>query len=292
MKINYFVIAILAFVLLFAGCSQKSENTVKSNDGVEISYTNQGSGEPALVFVHGWSCDKSYWKNQVPEFSEKYQVVTIDYGGHGNSGLNRENFTIESFGDDVVAVVNKLKLEKIIFIGHSMGGLVILDAASKLPGKVWALIGADTYQQFYDTTHTKEMFEKFTEPFYKDFVSQTKVFVQSMFPENANKEIVKMIADDMSSAPRDVAMQAFWGMYEYDRKIPEKLRLVRVPVYAINATMWPTNEEFNRQMAQSFEAEYMLNCGHFVMLENPKLFNEFLQKFVTKIVDEKNAQNK
>jgi pimeloyl-ACP methyl ester carboxylesterase len=136
------------------------------------------------------------------------------------------------------------------------------------------------------------MFEKFTEPFYKDFKSQTKIFVESMFPENANKELVKMIADDMSSAPQDVAMQAFWGMYDYDRKIPEKLRLVRVPVYAINATMWPTNEEFNRQLAMSFEAEYMLNCGHFVMLENPKLFNEFLQKFVTKIVDEKNAQNK
>jgi len=145
MKINYFVIIILLVAILFSGCCQNKESKVKSKDGVEISYTTQGSGQPALVFVHCWSGDKSYWKYQVPEFSKNYQVVTIDYGGHGNSGLNRENFTIESFGDDVVAVVNELKLDKIVFIGHSLGGLVILDAASKLPGKVWALIGADTY---------------------------------------------------------------------------------------------------------------------------------------------------
>lgn len=291
MKINYFLMVFAVTALLFSGCSQNIEKKVKSADGVEISYTDQGSGEPALVFVHGWSCDKSYWKNQVPEFSKNYQVVTIDYGGHGNSGLNRKNFTIESFGDDVVAVVNELKLDKIIFIGHSMGGLVILDAASKLQGRVWALIGADTYQQFFDTTYNREMFEKFTEPFYKDFKSQTKIFVESMFPENANKELVKMVVADMSSAPQDVAMQAFWGMFEYDHKIQEKLSLVRVPIYAVNATMWPTNEAFNRQYAESFEAEYMLNCGHFVMLENPELFNEFLQKFVTKIVGEHNSSN-
>jgi len=290
MKIKHFVLIILLFAILISGCNQNFEHKVKSKDGVEISYTSQGIGEPALVFVHGWSCDKTYWKNQAPEFSKKYQVVTIDYGGHGNSGLNRENFTIESFGDDVVAVVNELKLDKIIFIGHSMGGLVILDAASKLPGKVWALIGADTYQQFYDTTYTKEMFDKFTAPFYKDFKSQTIIFVESMFPDNSKKELIKMIAGDMSSAPPNVAMQAFESMYAYDAKIPERLSQVRVPIYAINATMWATNEEFNRRLAYSFEAEYMLNCGHFVMLENPKLFNEFLQKFVTKIAGERNSQ--
>ncbi|MGD1049431.1 MAG: alpha/beta hydrolase, partial [Candidatus Krumholzibacteriaceae bacterium] len=51
--------------------------TVLSQDSIPLSYTVQGSGEPALVFVHCWCCDKSYWKNQVPYFEKKYTVVTL-----------------------------------------------------------------------------------------------------------------------------------------------------------------------------------------------------------------------
>jgi pimeloyl-ACP methyl ester carboxylesterase len=75
-------------LLLVAGCGQQPEDrVVKSSDGVEISYSVYGEGSPALVFVHGWSCDQTYWKHQVPEFSKRYTVVTIDYAGHGNRAL-------------------------------------------------------------------------------------------------------------------------------------------------------------------------------------------------------------
>ena len=76
MKKLLIVLALLSFVL--TGCSSDDENHVRSFDGVKISYDVQGKGEPVLVFVHGWSCSREYWKEQVAHFAKKHKVVTID----------------------------------------------------------------------------------------------------------------------------------------------------------------------------------------------------------------------
>ncbi len=81
-------------------------DSVVSVDGVMIHYQVVGKGEPTLVFVHGGNCDRSYWNAQVDEFAKTYQVVTVDMGGHGGSGLDREDWTLPAFGADVAAVVN------------------------------------------------------------------------------------------------------------------------------------------------------------------------------------------
>ncbi|MCF8365254.1 MAG: alpha/beta hydrolase [Bacteroidales bacterium] len=280
--------SILTVAICFASCKQSQEDFATSSDGLQISYTDQGSGDIALVFVHGWSCDKSYWKYQVPEFSTNYRVITVDYGGHGNSGTDRENFTINSFGDDVVAVVDKLDLDQVILIGHSMGGEVIIDAASKMPERVIGLVGVDTYQQFRDTTFTREIFESYTNPFYQDFKTSTDGFVRAMFPENADTALVNRVARDMSSADSRVAMQAFESMYKFGKEeIEEKLAGMDIPVYSVNADFWPTNEAYNRSVVPEFKVRYMPGYGHFIMLENPELFNRLLQETIDEIIKDK-----
>ena len=94
---------------------------VLSSDNVPIYYEVQGDGEPALVFIHGWCCDRSYWREQMGEFAQQYKVVTVDLAGHGESGLDRKAWTMSAFGEDVVAVVESLGLDKVVLIGHSMG---------------------------------------------------------------------------------------------------------------------------------------------------------------------------
>ena len=91
--------ALLALVVHFTlSCQNQAEapasnvaamvvDSVASEDGVVIYYDVRGSGERTLVFVHCWSCDRSYWQRQVEEFTDVYRVVTIDLAGHGQSGL-------------------------------------------------------------------------------------------------------------------------------------------------------------------------------------------------------------
>ena len=101
-KKGFFALILFVFLVsILIYCQREPQNTVKSHDGVRISYRSQGSGNPPLFFVHGWSGDRSYWEAQVDYFARNYRVVTIDLAGHGESGLNRKDWTIESFGKDI-----------------------------------------------------------------------------------------------------------------------------------------------------------------------------------------------
>ena len=271
-----FLFLFLFLSLIITGQTQK----VKSADGVEIAYTVQGIGEPALVFIHGWSCDKSYWDEQVKTFSPKYKVVAIDLAGHGQSGLERKNYTLQAFGQDVAAVVSALGLDKVILIGHSMGGPVVIEAANLLKNKVIGIIGADTFQNL-GATFPEEQAIPFLKPFKENFVATTKEFVKRMFPKTADSLLVKKVADDMSSAPPAVAISAMENMFK-DNAV-EALKELTTPIISINCDMYPIQLEENKKQVKSFEIKMMPGSGHFVMLDNPKLFDKLLLESVVEL---------
>src|SRR5512144_68056 len=109
---------------------------VASADGVAIHYHAEGRGSPALVFVHCWACDRHLWDAEVPVFAASHRVVTLDLAGHGESGRGRKDWTIAAYAEDVRAVVEALHLDRVVLIGHSMGGPVIVEAARKMPARV------------------------------------------------------------------------------------------------------------------------------------------------------------
>ena len=280
-KKNQFGLIILLFIsLVFVGNLFSQQQDVLSQDGTKINFLVVGKGEPTLVFIHGWSCDKSYWDDQVKTFSPKYKVVAIDLAGHGGSGITRKNYTIELFGEDVAAVVNKLQLSKVILIGHSMGGAVIIEAAKRLKGKVIGLVGADTYQSFKDDW-TAEQKEGFLKSFKENFVVTAKGFVKSMFPKTADSTLVNKIADDMSSAPPEIAISAIRNLFFYD-PIPT-LKEIRLPIISINCDLYPVAIEENKKYVDSFTVKMMNGVGHFVMLEDKDKFNKLLQEGIDEL---------
>ena len=268
--------------LIIGSCAPK--DTAVSADGVPIAFQVQGSGTPALVFVHGWCCDKSYWDAQVPYFSKTHKVVTIDLAGHGESGLGREAYTMEAFGGDVVAVVDKLGLDKVVLIGHSMGGPVVLNAARRMPGRVIGLVGADTYK-IIEPEFTQKQMEEYLANFRADFARTTVYIVHTMFPSSADSTLVEKIAADMSSAPQEVGLSAMEGSLDFmfnDQTIA--LREVNVPVRCINSDMYPTDVEAARRYASSFEVAFMSEVGHFGMMEDSETFNRLLDQTVAELV--------
>lgn len=279
MKKTLLVLALLPFI--FTGCSSNNdENQVLSFDGVKISYNVQGEGEPALVFVHGWSCSTEFWKEQTAHFAKNHKVVTIDLAGHGKSGVSRKEYTIESFGKDVVAVAEKLDLNNMILVGHSMGGPVALEAARQMPGRVVCLVGAD---EFHDIGkgYTEEDVKGLVAMIEPDFVKGTQKFVRDMFPATADPELVDWVADDMSSANPQVGINIFKNLAKYDLKTAAGQ--IEIPFYSINCDLWPTNLEGNKKIAGSYKLKLMTGTGHFVMLEDPEKFNKLLEEIIKEL---------
>lgn len=281
MKNNALILLILTMIALSSCTYDYEKGEVFSYDGLLISYEKHGSGDTALVFVHGWCCDKSYWEKQLAFFKDNYTVITVDYGGHGESGSDRKRWKVESFGKDVAAVVRSLQLDNVILIGHSMGGEINMFAARELPGRVLALVGADTYHDIayqYDTT----AFLKFIKPFVSDFKSATGSFVRGMFPQNADSALVEKIANDMSSANQRIAVEAMTD-YTLNNNKPLLEEIREVPMFAINTDRWPVQLGSNRLYVDHFKLRFMPGLGHFVMLEDPEQFNKLLQETIYEI---------
>jgi pimeloyl-ACP methyl ester carboxylesterase len=277
----------LAFAALLTGCRPTIESerpgrtidSIKSPDGIPIVYETHGSNatRPALVFIHGWSCDKSYWSGQLEPFSRDFTVVALDLAGHGESGLGRKAWTIAAFGGDAAAVVEELGLERVILIGHSMGGDVVVEAARRLPGRVVGLVWVDTYRQLGEP-RPQDVIEQFAQPFRTRFVEQTQKFVRGMFPENADPALVERVANDMSSAPPDVGVAALISAFSFDREIPRALKELNLPVVAINAESPAGDVESLKR--HGVEVVQMPGVGHFLMMEDPARFNTLLRRAI------------
>jgi len=255
-----------------------------SADGISIAYEVRGEGEPALVFVHGWCCDRSYWNKQLPHFAEKYKVLSIDLAGHGESGLDRKEWTMGAFGEDVVAVINKLDLDQAVLIGHSMGGPVILEAARLMPKRVIGLVGVDTLKDF-EFKYTQEQIDNWFTPLRADFVEGTRDFVRTMFTPNSDPALIEKIATDMSSSPPMIGLRAVEGYIDFqNNEIIQVLKEVQAPLTCINSDMEPTNVETNQHHSPSFKARIMSGVGHFNMMEDPETFNRLLEETIQEFV--------
>jgi pimeloyl-ACP methyl ester carboxylesterase len=256
---------------------QAAQHVAASLDGIPIAFEVHGEGSPALVFIHGWSCDRSYWQAQVEPFAQEYRVITIDLAGHGESGLGRESWTMESFGEDVFAVLEKLAVERMVLIGHSMGGDVILEAARRLPGRVQALVWVDTYRRLPSDRSPGEIREKLA-PFRADFASTARAFVRGMFHSNADASLVERVVSHMSSAPADVAISAASYAWSYGPKVDVALKELKLPLVAINPEK--PNTDVESMQRYGIDVHLMPGVGHFLMMEDPKNFNELLAKVV------------
>jgi pimeloyl-ACP methyl ester carboxylesterase len=288
----------LGAALVFIGCSQKdapapaapatapAANAGRAEgapriaiapDGVHVQYHVYGSGEPTLVFIHGWSCDSNYWREQVPVFKQRYSVVTVDLAGHGGTDGNRSEWTIGNFGQDVATAMSAVPGDQLILVGHSMGGPVAIEAARKLGKRVLGIIGVETFNSVGAPAPNKAQVDAVLKSFEADFIGQTRKFVtENLFPPAANRELANKVAYDMSLSPPRVALPSLRAVLEYD--FTEPLKQISVPIVAIDSDLGePVNEARIRKVLPNFHATIITGVGHFLMMEDPARFNAALE---------------
>jgi pimeloyl-ACP methyl ester carboxylesterase len=266
---------ILWGALTLTGYAETRKVTL-SADGTPIAYEIHGSGNPTLVLVHGWSCDSRYWQQQIEPLSQKYRVVVLDLAGHGHSGFDRSRYSMKAFGEDVRAVLNAAGGDDFILVGHSMGGSVIVQAAQGAKQRILGLIGVDTFQNVEPMP--PEALAEMTAPLRQHFRTGCRSFVASMINESTPPDLREWILADMSSAPPAVAMSAMDEMMALfsDGEAAAIFKEVRLPVVALNADLWPTDVKANRRHMVSFKLMTFPGGDHFLMLNQPDLFNNNL----------------
>ncbi len=241
-----------------------------------MQYRVYGSGEPALLFIHCWSCDSNYWREQVPAFKQKYTVITVDLAGHGGTDGNRSEWSIARFGQDVATAAAAIPNQRIVLVGHSMGGPVAIEAARLLENRVIGIIGVDTFNTIGAPGPSKAQIDAILKPFEADFIGHTRSLVtEHLFRPGGNRELANKVAYDMSLSPPRTAIPALRALFEYDFTGP--LKEITVPLMAIDSDLGePVNEARIRKVLPKFRAVIIPGTGHFLMMENPQTFNAAL----------------
>ncbi|WP_446830130.1 alpha/beta fold hydrolase [Candidatus Foliamicus sp.] len=257
-----------------------SADVVSAPDGVAIHYDVQGEGDLTLVFVHGWNCDRGYWAAQRDFFARSHRVVTVDLAGHGDSGQNRGNWTMQAFGQDVAAVVTALELRRVVLIGHSMGGKVVVEAARQLGSRVAAVVGVDTFHNGGRATPQLQS-ERVRQGLAGDYEGFIAELVARMFVPQSDPAIREWVTADMMAAPYAAAVGAREASGNYDAT--PAIALLEVPLILISSDYLPTDLAHLQAHATVFRYVEMSDVGHFVMLEDPAAFNAHLGSVLTDI---------
>lgn len=116
---------------------------VVDNQGQQIFFEDIGSGAP-VVLGHSFLCTGEMWREQVRALAGSYRIINPDLRGHGKSGPAHRPFSLYDAVTDVIAVLDLLGIERAVWCGLSIGGMVALRAALSHPDRVSALVLLDS----------------------------------------------------------------------------------------------------------------------------------------------------
>jgi pimeloyl-ACP methyl ester carboxylesterase len=270
-------VAALAAIAGTEAATPPERRTCTAPDGVTIVYSVAGTGQTALVFIHGGMADRSFFDAQLAALSSRFVVIALDLAGHGESGRNRKAWGMPAFGADVKAVVDAERLQRVVLLGNSLGGPAAVEAALLLPGRVAGVVGIDTFQ---DLGHpetpeyaraAEEDARRRAAAFRADYRAAMKTMVRMLFHPDANPAIVADAERRMLRTSPDVAAAMLASLAGYD--YAASVRRLAVPLRTINGDLYPTDVAAARTVKADFDAVVMKHVGHYPMLERPDEFN-------------------
>jgi pimeloyl-ACP methyl ester carboxylesterase len=284
----------IAVILCSYGCTKEAGNFAIAPDGVNISFEQQGKGEPTIVFVHGWANNTSVWDAQMSHFAKKYRVIAVDLPGFGESGYNRTNWTMASFGEDVAAVIKKLNLKHVVLVGFSMGAPVIIETAKTSPKNIIGLVLVDEIKDV-EMKYPPEMIV-YLDSVLMDLVTNPtneKAVTGGFYKKNQEASFQRAVA--MLSANKNTSrigwkesLDDYWRWANED--CIESLKKVRVPVISISSDMEPTNVEAFKKYVPSYELKIIPDVAHLVMWDNPEEFNRLLEESIQEFVNKQKLE--
>jgi pimeloyl-ACP methyl ester carboxylesterase len=255
-------------------------------DGSRVHYESYGKGQEAVVFIHGWTCDLTFWRGQAPVY-EKRRALLVDLPGHGQSDKPEVAYTQERFARAIDAVMRDAKVERAVLVGHSMGGPVALTFLRLFPARTKALVMVDAYvpqapkddaERARQQAQMDPFLRSFNAPNYKETVQK---MIEGMFSEKTTPAQREEIRAKMAATPQQLLASAMQGMFALEA--PKAGETYALPVMAIVA---PTNARpgYEARLRAVFpnlrKFELWEGSGHFLMMESPDRFNRSLEEFL------------
>jgi pimeloyl-ACP methyl ester carboxylesterase len=249
-------------------------------NGVRLFFEEAAGAGAPVVLIHGWCCDHTYLAPQFEHFAKKgRRVVALDLRGHGASDKPVERYSMPGFADDVAFVCDHLGVTKALVIGHSMGGIIAYDFASRYPALLSALVMLDAAIVLPATS--RAVIPKFlAELGGPDYRQAIRAFVAgTLFLPTDDPHGKERIIEGMTSAPQHVALSAYQALADYDAAAAPR---VAAPSLYIEANEPSPRADVTRvrELLPALFFGQTVGSGHFCQLEVPDQVNAMIDRFL------------
>jgi pimeloyl-ACP methyl ester carboxylesterase len=233
-------------------------------NGIRLYYAVSGQGAP-VVLLHGGLANSDYWGNQARALEPRHTVIVMDSRGHGRSARDARPYGYDLMADDVVALLDHLKLPRADIVGWSDGAIIGLDLAIRYPTRIGRVFA------FAANTRTSGV---------KAGVDKNPTF--AAFIERAGKEYTRLSATPGEYAGFVAQISRMWETQP--NWTDRQLRSIRSPVLVVDGDH---DEAIKRPhteyMAATIPGAGLLilpNVSHFAFLQDPVLFNDAMLHFL------------
>jgi pimeloyl-ACP methyl ester carboxylesterase len=249
-----------------------------NRNGVRLYYVQEGSGEPPLVFMHGWCCDHTFFGPQFDHFKSHHSVTALDLRGCGQSDKPEGPYDMATFADDVAWLCRELGVVRPVVIGHSMGGGIAIELAARYPYLPTAVVAVDP-GPIHPTPEAQKLFEGFAARMEgPDGEAVRRAFIEAMQAED--DELNRRIVDTMCSVPLKVAAPMLRDTTVTWNGVAAMV-LCRVPLLVIRAQIGGSNDPARlRTLKPNLHIGVTVGAGHFHQLEVPEQVNAMIARFV------------
>jgi pimeloyl-ACP methyl ester carboxylesterase len=256
-------------------------------NGIDLAYQDAGTG-PALIFVHGHPLDHTMWGPQLDFLKDRYRVVVPDLRGYGATQLpsGKRETLLEDFAGDLLALADRLSIERFAIAGLSLGGQIVLETYRQAPERVRGLVLADTFAGL-DTPQQKQARLDTADRLEREGVARyaAEVLEKMMTPANVRalpsvaEHVMRMMtgSDPIGAA---AAARGRCRRRDYLPLLPE----INAPALIVvgsedRFTPVALSEEMHLGIPGS-RLEIIPDCGHMPNLERPEFFNAILDSFL------------
>ena len=251
-----------------------------------VRHVEAGSGD-AAVFLHGVGGDAASWQPQIEAFSKDYRAIAWDMPGYGGSPA-LERMTFPALAESLAGLLDRLGLDRVHLVGHSMGGMVAQEFAASRPDRVRTLVLSATSPAFGrpDGDFQKRFVEARIAPLDNGLTMDDLAdeMVETMLGPSADADGAAIARRSMASVPEATYRAAIACLVTFDRR--DALAGYAMPVLVL-AGETDTNAPapMMEKMASRIPgADYvcMAGTGHLGNLENPAAFNGAVGNFLRK----------
>ena len=248
-------------------------------DGLSLAYEQAGSGEPPLVFVHGWCCDHAFFQPQFDHFQAAHAVAALDLRGCGSSGRPEAGYDIPTLADDVAWFCREIGVAKPVVVGHSLGGMIAIELAARHPSLPRAVVAVDPGA--IDPTPADLRA-------YEGLAAQLKgpdgeavrlAFIQGSFLATDDADRRRRIVETMCAVPLTIAEAVIRGVVAWNGA--GALQLCAAPLLVVLSQTGGSNDPA-RLLALKPDAQIgvTVGAGHFHQLEVPEQVTPMIERFI------------